>query len=283
VPGYLSHLAARAFGTRPAVRPRIASLFELESGTAIATDPQPGGIHVIEQKRFVPQGPASVPTAAPPPAEAPSTARTAPAETAPAAEPALAVRPRRREAEAVDAEAQSSPVPARRLRPRSESVVQTETQPLVAEHVPVRREPRAAGPEEDSPRMSPGPAQRLSDSLPDPARPERAEPRERPSKRSHHEEFRAQFIQPAPERAPSPPAVPPDPTPAPQLELRPMQRVPRLPEPNTHESPSVQVTIGRLIVEAVAPAPHAAPLMPARPPVPRLSLDDYLRQRRSQA
>jgi hypothetical protein len=48
------------------------------------------------------------------------------------------------------------------------------------------------------------------------------------------------------------------------------------------QQPSVQVTIGRLIVEAVSPAPAAAPLTAPRPHVPRLSLDDYLRQRRSQ-
>jgi hypothetical protein len=131
--------------------------------------------------------------------------------------------------------------------------------------------------------MSLRPAQRLADSLPDPVRPFRAEPSEPPPKRTHHEEIRARSVHPAPERAPAPPVALPLSTLAPQAELRPVQRFPVLAEPDAHESPSIQVTIGRLIVEAVAPSPVAAPQPPARPPVLRLSLDDYLRQRRSQA
>jgi hypothetical protein len=68
-----------------------------------------------------------------------------------------------------------------------------------------------------------------------------------------------------------------------QPDLRTVRRFPAAPEPEAHEPPSVQVTIGRLIVEAVAPVPVAAPLPAPRQSAPRLSLDDYLRQRRSQA
>ena len=62
-----------------------------------------------------------------------------------------------------------------------------------------------------------------------------------------------------------------------------MERFPVLAEPGVRQPPSVQVTIGRLIVEAVSPTPAAAPQPAPRPQAPRLSLDDYLRQRRSQA
>lgn len=49
-------------------------------------------------------------------------------------------------------------------------------------------------------------------------------------------------------------------------------------EPLEPAAPTVQVIIGRVTVNAVAPQP-AAPAPPPRPQSPRLSLDDYLKQR----
>jgi hypothetical protein len=47
-------------------------------------------------------------------------------------------------------------------------------------------------------------------------------------------------------------------------------------------APSVQVVIGRVTVQAVTPPPHVAPA-PPRPRAPRLSLEDYLKQREARA
>ncbi len=53
-------------------------------------------------------------------------------------------------------------------------------------------------------------------------------------------------------------------------------------EPLEDSSPSVQVVIGRVIVQAIAPPPALAPPAP-RPQTPRLSLEEYLKQREGRA
>ena len=53
-------------------------------------------------------------------------------------------------------------------------------------------------------------------------------------------------------------------------------------EPLEDSSPSVHVVIGRVIVQAIAPPPVLAPPAP-RPQTPRLSLEEYLKQREGRA
>jgi len=281
VPGYLSHLAARSAGSRSGLRPRIASLFESAPATGVARDAQPGGLRVIDQERVVVQPPALSPVAAAPTAQAVHAAPTAPAAAASESRPAPP--PHRQRVEPVEEAAPRPSPPPLRLKPRGETAAPKEVQPLVSERISLRRT-RTAAPQEESPRLALRPAQLPAEPPPNSTVEARAEPPLRPPARMRPEEIRAQPVQPSPERA-APPATatllaPPL---VPQPEMRPVQRFPAFAEPNKHEPPSVQVTIGRLIVEAVVPVPAAAPLAAARQPVPRLSLDDYLRQRRSQA
>jgi hypothetical protein len=49
--------------------------------------------------------------------------------------------------------------------------------------------------------------------------------------------------------------------------------------PARGDAPSVRVTIGRVEVRAIAPPPPRPALARPRSPVPRLSLDEYVRLR----
>jgi len=257
-------------------------MFDSAPGAALAVTPDRGGLRVVEQERIVSEPPAPLPALPRLEAEAPLTPHVD-GKTA-ASEPRLTRHSSRRgdpfqEVEAAD-------LPAAEVRPRAEPRDEraAELHAPLTERVLSRREPRSANPLEESQPATLLPAQRTPRSELEQPRSSRAELPELLTVRADREEPRVERRPQDSERAPaaavqSPQAVPL----APQPELRPMERLPALGEPAVRSAPSVQVTIGRLIVEAVAPPAAAAPHPAPRPHAPRLSLDDYLRQRRSQA
>lgn len=283
MPGYLSHLAARVSGVKPAVRPRIPSIFESTPAAALPVAPDPVGLRIVEQETIAPQ-PAARPSAAPafaePPQLAPGQLRPAPPERHPA--PIASRRiDSHEEVDALEPSARSAAPLRTPLEPRIETSVHDAPLSL-HERVVARIEPRAADPLDRSILAEPQPLPRTPLSEPEIPRIARVEAETLPL-RAEREEPHPDRRQPEPERIPLAAPQPPPGLPfAPQPEVRPIERFSAF-EASQPQQPSVQVTIGRLIVEAVSSTPAAAPMPAARPHAPRLSLDDYLRQRRSQA
>jgi hypothetical protein len=276
--GYLSNLAARFFSSKPAVRPRLPSLFESAPGPSMLTEPERTAMRVVEQERIAPQ-----------PVPAATVAPATRIDSAPPARPAPVVPNEQRTPEIEETRTVEPEV--RRLIHRVREplhpvdVPSEAPHPPTSPHVVVRPELRPSDVTETALTAREHPA--LS-SLHSESKPERPLPVELPLRLNlppQPEEPRIGASRPLAERAPvtAPPTRPLAPLIAPQPEPRPAKLAATLPEPAPQESPSVQVTIGRLIVEAVMPASAPAAMSAPRAPVPRLSLDDYLRQRRSQA
>lgn len=282
MPGYLSHLALRVSGARPLVRPRVPSLFESLPGSAIANEPEAGGLRVVDRERVAPPSPSADlrPVAQAHPAPQPNLRETAAAVPEP--QPARAEHPRTQAPEIVPAEVT---IAAPRRPRRIVDVVAEEPAPLSAQqHVVIRPEVRSAPPPDktwqaESHASAPPPREA------EPPRGLRAEAQERPSVRAQSKSPAAEVRRALPETisAVPVPAIRPAPQFPLQADVRPIARSLVEATPGSHEEPSVQVTIGRLIVEAVMPAPAAPPAPRPRATGPRLSLDDYLSQRRSQA
>jgi hypothetical protein len=280
VAGYLSHLVGRLSGAKPALRPRIASIFEPVSGATLAVAPDREGLRVVEQERIVSQPPAPLPPMARVEAEPRLTPRADSLTATPDPRPALSSSRRADSFQEVEATGRAAVPP----RPRSELRAELRTPPEVplplTDHVPVRPEVHSAEPKQESHPATPQPAPRTLHSEVEQTRSSRTELPDALIVRADREEPRVDRGQPEPAQVP--PALQALPL-AVQPEVRAMERFPALAEPGARQAPSVQVTIGRLIVEAVSPATAAAPQPAPRPNAPRLSLDDYLRQRRSQA
>jgi len=284
VPGYLSHLAARVSGAKPAVRPRLPSIFEATPGAALPVVPDPVGLRVVEQETIAPQ-PVSRPSVAPTLGEAQATPvqpRSTPSQPHPAP-----LAPRRdeslEEVDALDRSTRSAQTPRQTLQPPIETLSVRDAPLSLHERVVARIEPRTVDSLQERQQPAPVPRPRTPQYEPEPPRVSRADAHQPLPLRAEHEAPRPERRQPefepaltAPVRTLTAPFVL-------QPEFRPVERFPAFPESREPQAPSVQVTIGRLIVEAVSPVPAAAPLPAPRPHAPRLSLDDYLRQRRSQA
>jgi hypothetical protein len=281
VPGYLSHLAARVSGVRPTVRPRIPSLFETAPGTALPVASEPGGVHVIDQERIAAHPPALRPAAA---SDSPQPAvHAVPMH---ASEPIPApVKPHPPTLRPVETETEAAPPPAARALLQAQDATLAESAPPAPPRVAVRQEPQPVAAQELTSSVGPTPRPPVRSIELEPQQPSRMEGPLPLNQLPRREEPRIEPPRPVPEStliAQQQP-VPPAPIVALQPELRPAQRTPAFREGPPHEPPAVQVSIGRLIVEAVVPAPAATPQPAPRPTTPRLTLDDYLRQRRSQA
>lgn len=279
MPGYLSHLAARVSGIKSTVRPRVPSIFESAPNIASLATPDTGTLRVVDRERIVPQPSVARPTSATTetPLHAQTNFRPASLERQPTPQISHRDEPPN-DAPPLD---HLTPPSRPRREPRPDFTAE-DTNATPREPVPSRNDQPAHGsldqshtitqqPTTKSPRVEAQPPAAPLTTL------------ESQTIRNIHEESRTERkpIEPESTRVPQPP--PQAITVTPQIETRPAERFPTFPEPHEPERPSVQVTIGRLIVEAVAPAPVTTPLPAPRPQAPRLSLDDYLRQRRSQA
>ena len=286
MPGYLSHLAARVVGSRPAIRPRIAPLFETAPAAVGAGESAYRGLRVVEQERIVPQ-PAPVRPTATFSVDAAPLAHLATALAAP--EPHIRIPVRRESPRVGEVEAKEdkvAPAPAALPEPLPKTIAHRDSEMSPSKRALARAEPRVTDKGEVADPIRPHSTARMLEIPADPSLPQDTELSEsmRPL-RPQPVEPRFETRRPVQERSPTVTAlsVAPAAVLAPQSELRPMERSPAHSEREGREAPSIQVTIGRLIVEAVAPAPARVP-SPAesRAHGPRLSLDDYLRQRRSQ-
>ena len=282
MPGYLSHLAARVVGSKSGLRPRIPSIFEPARGMANFSK-YGQGLRAVEQEFIVPEAPTPVPTAVTPerkPASvhSPVTEHTVVSKSVPSVQTHLV-----QEAEAEASSAVQAPAPRNKSHCESDDAPKTEER--TTERIAVQPKKLSTELTEEPRRLEGLPVQRVPEPLPEPPRIFRAEIPQGERSRVNREESRKELRQSLPELA-SPsqrPIVQPVVQRAARSEHRSVQSAPEPGNSDLNEHPSVQVTIGRLIVEAVAPAPTAAPRPSPRIPAPRLSLDDYLRQRRSQA
>lgn len=282
MPSYLSHLALRVSGAKPAVRPRIPSLFEAlpGAGIAAAAEPEAAGVRVVDRERVAPP-----PLAPMVPAEAQVRvpAQPAPREAAvvPEPQPARQEDPGRQAAEIVPHEVT---IAAPQRHERIAEAIGEKPAPLhLPPHAVVRPEVRAAPAGEESRSAvahasAPPPRE-------EPPRRMRTEVQQRPGVRAEPEKVAVEPRRAVAANIPAEPAaaIRPAQTLASQAEIHNAPRGRTVTEPGLHEEPAVQVTIGRLIVEAVMPAPATPPAPRPRATGPRLSLDDYLSQRRSQA
>jgi len=294
VRGYLSHIAAKVAGTRPAVRPRVPSLFEPVKGAQFLNVPniaterrdsasaqEPGQ---LEQDRFVD-------------ALSHATERT-PQE--------VGQRPQANKADVTlkDAEHSGAVVQRnelRRIEDRSQPVKAGTTQAEIEPALGVQRAETAAHREAVKPPVVPLSRQRETDEQP----PERIEVRaprsENRTTRVEVERVERETVRTVHGRDESErdkehvrPAIGRDSSrrePAPEFvsriahvsqQVASERRTPVREIVNEAPAP-VQVTIGRLIVEAVMPPSAPAPPPIRHAPGPRLSLDDYLRQRGGRA
>ncbi|MGB9148026.1 MAG: hypothetical protein WCC14_19545 [Acidobacteriaceae bacterium] len=281
MPGYLSHLALRVSASRPAVRPRIPSLFESLPGAGITGDPAASGLRVVDQERVAPPAPmAALWSDAQNPFSPHPTVRE-PLTTLPEPQSVPHEPPRRQAPEIVP---EAVTIAAPRQPERTVEAIAEEPAPLQApRHVVIRPEVRSVSAVEESRQAESRAPAPLREAEPPRGLP--AEAQERPSVRLQPKDAAVESRRTLSETisALPAPAIRPAPQYSPHAEVRPAPRNHADAAPGSQEEPSVQVTIGRLIVEAVMPAP-AAPLAPRpRATGPRLSLDDYLSQRRSQA
>lgn len=281
MPGYLSHLAARVIGSKSGVHPRVPSMFEPARGVASFGNAD-RGIRIVEEERIA--LPMRVPTAVTPFPIAPPLLVT-PAEGLVESQRLAATRQVPRNVQEAETDISSAlPASTRRSKLRSESDDVPPTELRTEERIAVRPEVLSTE-RTEKPRHSQAiPVPRVPEPLPELPRIFRSETPELERSRVDREESRKEVQQPLPELASlfHRPIVQPVVQLATQPEHRLVQSAPESGKSDLHEPPAVQVTIGRLIVEAVAPTLAAAPQPSPRIPAPHLSLDDYLRQRRSQ-
>jgi len=293
VRGYLAHIAAKVTGTRPAVRPRVPSLFEPVKGAQLLNVPnivnpraeataQESGS--LEQDRFVD---AALPVTARPSQEPVRRLQSSRIEsTSQNEQRSQADSPRRA---AVRGEERPKPVAARVISVPVERAIEApslEAQPTQQ----VRPQPIAISQERE--RDKPGPAGAEAGSAP--RRDERTTGMQververeamrivngRDERKPAHEGIRPIVAREEARRESTPTAVS---SIAHVTQPVAGERMASARESISEGPPPVQVTIGRLIVEAVTPPSAPAPA-PIRQAVgPRLSLDDYLRQRGGRA
>jgi hypothetical protein len=307
VPGYLRHIAAKVNGNAPVLRPRVPSLFEPMGGGGILRTPEEVA-EVTAPSSPEPSrgwseaaGVAKDDSRALRATESVQQQRSAAEPSRTAAEP-IAVHTQQATSASEPRRDDSASEPGRtsfeherrvEVSPRQErtarelatpSTVQSEARNAVGEMSPEAN--RRALPVETTlvreseaihaqPRMRTLPVARAEEAAAEPiaersdTRPEQ-HPRAADGLRAAIEQI-GQFVS-APRAAPPP--VPVATSAAKPAAMRAESR---------DEPAAIQVSIGRVIVEAVMPPAAPAPL-PARPaPGPRLSLDDYLRQRGGRA
>jgi translation initiation factor IF-2 len=240
MPDYLARLAERALGVPSGAKPAIAPAFG--PGPALPADPLAGSAGGdLEDRAMVP-------------------ARGAPVHPAPGRPAGPPARPPL--ARPGGPAAQPPPRPSTLAGPAGDRTVPgrwADARPAAADPTPG---PAAAGPR-------PAPAREAR-----PAPPPR--PREQPPDRPAPP---AVGRPPAAGRPPAPAAVRPRVAPARPAARPARSGVPAGGRPRAAAGPTIRVHIGRVEVRAVVPAAPAPPPRPARPPGPRLSLEDYLRSR----
>lgn len=289
--GYLSHIAARVTGTRPVVRPRVPSRYEPVKGSQVPNIPglvtERNGVQAresLEQERFVDAAP-------PAPARAsqePVRQRQSDRADAPSrdAENSQAESSRR---DAVRSEERPRPVAARVTAAPVDGEIEASSMEAAAS-MPVRPQPVAISREREADKPMPVSIE-AREQQPRDVRTTRIE-----VERVEREVMR--IVRGRDEREPGNEGIRPvaarderrqEVAPVAVSSIAPVnlpaarERTVPARESISESAPSVQVTIGRLIVEAVMPpsAPAPAPIRSA--PGPRLSLDDYLRQRGGRA
>jgi hypothetical protein len=289
VRGYLSHIAARVSGTLPSVRPRVPSLFEPAKGVAslripFLTSEHRGpdveqGLKVAEEVRAAPlvseistqqaEGRKTQPHAR---IAEPSEERIeqqgvrvisrraghVEKSATPREEQISTVRPvhERSEVELLE----SSAV----IRPQIRAVQQQgRTQEFPATKEASKEEPGSRAHRYREPAG-------ITESQPSRVSAESADSRSE-RERVRPSSDRSAVVPAAAANATSPTAQ--------VIQTAPAQRAVLTQEKIIEDAPSVQVTIGRVIVEAIMPAAPAPAPAPRHAPGPRLSLDEYLRQR----
>ena len=284
---YLTNLTARVSGVSPAVRPRLPSLFEppaalpparlaslvsqlhrdrehLQSETEEVEAPTPASSlapaaqpsHAQRIRRAEPAPPSSeTPEAAISPKDSPPALLPKPRVSAVADPPVSEARPQ-------------SPAP-QPPKPAVPVVL-----PQLLRHADRSSRPPTVQPPSQSERNESHIAAETGTQSKSPAVHET-----RPAEIRVHREVRVEERQSA---APTSPVLPVMVPPAPRAKsLKPTQPV-FFTEPAETSAPSVQVVIGRVTVQAVTPSASANPA-PPRSPAPRLSLEDYLKQREARA
>jgi len=287
--GYLRSLTARANGSPRAVRARVPSLFEPAPATAWTRVSSPAGFR--RERAVAIEVTEEVEIAHPATAAPPSSRRHD-------------VAPVMRHPETHDDPLASQPLPQDRS---SRQIAWRAIEPLPPKPRPEFAGPgqaNAAAPSATSLELkrteAPGPPPQATE----PAPPRVADQKQQPQALSSHRPAETALVRelriiersaPAAEIRRIDPSVPaaerPEPAQRPMdsSSVRPVQNPrpasparPVFAEPVEPAAPSVQVVIGRVTVNAVAPHPAAAPA-PPRPQPPRLSLEDYLKQREVRA
>jgi hypothetical protein len=295
VRGYLSYITAKVTATRPAVRPRVPSLFEPVKGVQFlnvqnmaaerrdaASTQEPGG---LEQDRFV---------------------DAVPGATTPASRK-LGQLPRTNKSDLTLKDADNSGAVSRRnelrrTEDRPKPVKAVATQAEIEPALDVQHAETTAHREPLQPQVANRPRQSKTREQ-SPARIEVTIPqsenrttkieveqvgreavrtaRDRDDGDRDHEHIRPAIDRDTSRRREPPPILVSQI--APVSQPAPRERTAAVREIVNEAPPPVQVTIGRLIVEAVMPPGAPAPAPIRRAPGPRLSLEDYLRQRGGRA
>ena len=312
---FLSQLTTRNRQTAPAIRPRLAGLFEplqpagsgLFPGTPAARHAMPGEF-AREEEWFGPM-PASAGTSAPVAAPVAAHGLSEPIPASATPPPALrltqlpvsSANPVVPTSAAVPAGSPPMAVPPDQSLARPLTHRATDGGP-VAPPAPVRAAAHSTAPAAPEPPRGAPPAAR--EHTPAAGLPSRTQPLAAPPGMADQRQHTIAPTPNAPDRTPAlpaRPAAPAGPVPAQPAPLTPStQRImlppprqailaqpqvrpvtaptpaPRPREPQREAEPTIQVTIGRVEVRAV---PAETPVRPARPAPLSLSLEDYLRQR----
>ena len=291
---YLGHIAAKVTGASPVVRPRVPSLFEPLKGTqslgipnlvternVAASAKEPGG---LEQDRFVEAASRPAARASREP-RVPSTSGVV-VESVAHADRTHTESPRREIARSEEHPLPWMTQPATERTRREDEVQRAETSsPRVStrpQEIPVVGEPERQRRDEQPSRIEPqGLFGREHTTRVERERVEREVVRMvlgRDEDEAAHERIRPAMDRDEKRREPvvvSPVVSANQPAAS--------ERTAPIRESSSEASPAVQVTIGRLIVEAVMPPSAPAPLPVRQSPRPQLSLDDYMRQRGGRA
>jgi hypothetical protein len=278
---YLNNVAARVSGTRTAVRPRLPSLFE--PSPALASSRLSSLVNLHREGDRLHSVAEEVEVPAPPPSTRPaSTPRFH--QVREAAQPVPAAEPHDDPAspQSLPAETGSQPI-VRRVSEASISAPQLPAE-ISASSVTHTVAPAASHQTQRSAERPSRPVEAIQTRIADRKEP----PRDLPERLSPvpAEPLPLREIHTVERTIPVPAQTSRASTPVISAPLR--QSNPPGPAASTtpafftdhveNAAPTVQVVIGRVTVQAVAPQPHAAPA-PPRQQKPRLSLEDYLKQR----